>query len=269
MKNNPDIVKHNTLRQIFGRRLLLLLGSFSVVMSTIIVLGYQHQTDQLNRSVMHNDLTNFVQRIQFQQRIWDDDADHILDIIEWSGLLNLKGQEREEKLQALFTAQAESMEFEGIVITDARDGKPVFDFWNNAEIPDFQMAATNNQPLWYDDRRGVLYTKIKKISPVLDHNVNAIFFKAWDSAMLRRLNFPDTTTFISLGAQTILSSAGKLALESSQPFTGGYDVQVLNGIKYHESSIGLDDELIPEGNHIGLMLAMRSPITNILPRPLV
>jgi len=258
-----------TLRQIFERRLFLLLGTFSVVMSIIIVLAYQHQTDQLNRSVMHDDLTNLVQRIQLQQRIWNDDADHILDIVEWSGLLNLKGQERTAKLQAFFIAQAQSMEFEGIAITDARSKKLVFDFWNNAEKPDLQMAATNNQPLWYDDKRGVLYTKINKVSPALGHNINSVFFKAWDSAMLRRLSFPDTTTFISLGAKTLLSSAGNLALESSQPFTGEYAVQILNGIKYHESSISLDDELIPEGNHIGLMLTVRSPITNNLPMPLV
>jgi diguanylate cyclase (GGDEF)-like protein/PAS domain S-box-containing protein len=269
LKHNQEIKKQNTLRQIFGRRLLLLLGSFSVVMSTIIVLAYQHQTDQLNRSVMHNDLTNYVQRIQLQQRVWGNDADHILDIIEWSGLLNLKGQERKAKLQAFFTAQAESMEFEGIAITDARGGKLVFDFWNNAEIPDLQMAVMNNQPLWYDDKRGVLYTKIKKVSPALGHNFNAIFFKAWDSAMLRRMSIPGTTTVISLGAKTLLSSAGNLALESSQPFTGEYAVQVLNGIKYHENSISLDEELFPDRQRIGLMLTVRSPVKNILPMPLV
>jgi len=269
LKHNPDIIRHNTLRQIFGRRLLLLLGSFSVVMSTIIVLGYQHQTDQLNRSVMHNDLTNFVQRIQFQQHIWDNDADHILDIIEWSGLLNLKGQERNAKLQAFFTAQAESMEFEGIAITDAKSGKLVFDFWNNAEIPDLQMAVANDQPLWYNDKHVVLYTKFKKVSPGPGHNFNTIFFKAWDSAMLRRLSFPDTTTYISLGAQTLLSSAGKLALESSQPSTGEYTERVLNGIKYHLGSVNLDEELIPDGERMGLTATVRSPIKNVLPMPLV
>jgi len=131
-------------------------------MSTIIVLAYQHQTDQLNRSELTNELSHLISRIQFQQRVWDDDADHILDIIEWSGLLNQILPANKAKLQAFFSAQADSMEFEGIAITDAGSGKLVFDFWNNAETPDLQHAMAKNQPLWYDDKRAILYTKIHK-----------------------------------------------------------------------------------------------------------
>ena len=243
----------------------MLLGSFSAVMSTIIVLAYMHQTNQSNRSVLHGELAHIMQRIQNQQRVWDDDADHILDIIEWSGLLNLNEPERKAKLQAFFTAQAESMEFEGIAITDARSGKLVFDFWNIAKIPDLREALTNNQKLWYDDQRFVLYTKIQKISPALGHNFNAVFFKAWDSAMLRRLSFPGTTTFISLDARTLLSSAGNLALESSQPSTAEYTIRVLGGIQYQEGSINLDEELISHGRRMESKLTVRSPIRNILP----
>jgi diguanylate cyclase (GGDEF)-like protein/PAS domain S-box-containing protein len=268
---NPHFSKAatTTLRQIFERRLLLLLGSFSVVMSTIIDLAYQHQTDQLNRSELSNDLSNLIPRIQFQQRIWNDDAHHILDIIEWSGLLNLKEPARKAKLQAFFTAQADSMEFEGIAITDASSGKPVFDYWNNTEAPDFQHAMTKNQPLWFDDKHAILYTKIHKVSPALGHDYNTVFFKAWDSALLYRLSFPDTTTFISLGAHTLLSSAGNLDLESAQPYTGEYSERVLNGIRYQEGSISLDEKLIPDGHRMGLKLTVRSPIKNNLPMPLV
>ncbi|MFZ5524087.1 MAG: putative bifunctional diguanylate cyclase/phosphodiesterase [Pseudomonadota bacterium] len=262
-------MKHSTLRQIFGRRLLLLLGSFSVAMSTIIVLAYQHQTDQLNRSVLQVNLTNFMQRIHLQQRVWDDDADHILDIVEWSGLLNLKEPARKAKLQAFFAAQADSMEFEGIVITDAGTGKPVFDFWNNAETPDLQLAISENAPIWHDDKHAILYTRIHKTSPALGHNFNTIFFKAWDSAMLRRLGFPGTITYISLGNQALLSSAGNLALESSPPSIGEYSERILSGIKYQEGSYILDDELIPGNQPTGLMLTLRSPIKNNLPMPLV
>jgi diguanylate cyclase (GGDEF)-like protein/PAS domain S-box-containing protein len=258
-----------TLRQTFSRRLLLLLVSFSAVMSAIIVLAYMHQTDQSNRSAMHGELTHLMQSIQHPQQTWRNDANHILDIIEWSGLLNLNEPVRKAKLQTFFTAQAESLEFEGIVITDARSGKLVFDFWNNAEIPNLQDAMKNNQPLWYDDQHSILYTKISKVSPGQGHDFNTVHFKAWDSAMLRRLSYPGTTTFISLGEQPLLSSAGNLAMESSQPSIGKYTVQVLNGIKYQEDSVSLDEELIPNGAPMGLILTVRSPIKNILPIPLV
>jgi hypothetical protein len=146
---------------------LLLLGLFSVVMSAIIVLAYLHQTDHLNRTELSNELAHFIPRIEFQQRIWDDDADHILDIIEWSGLLNFKEPARNANLHAFFTAQAESMGFEGIVLTESGSGNLVFDFWNNAELPDLARALAKKQSLWFDDRNGVLYTKIQKVSPAL------------------------------------------------------------------------------------------------------
>jgi len=269
LKLKPDSVRHNTLRQIFGRRLLLLLVSFSVVMSTIIVLTYQHQADQLNRSELSGELSHLTQRIQFQHRVWNDDADHILDIIEWSGLLNLKGTERDAKLQAFFTAQSDSMEFEGIEITEFGTEKPVFHFWNHAESPNIHGAVAGNQPLIFDEKRAILYTKIRKVSPALGRNFNTYYFKAWDSAMLRRLSIPGTTTYISLGAQTLLSSAGSLALEMSQPSTGEYSERVLNGIKYQEDSINLDEQLFPNIRSIGLKLTVRSPIQNNLPMPLV
>ncbi|MEO8343202.1 MAG: PAS domain S-box protein, partial [Gallionella sp.] len=258
-----------TLRQIFSRRLFLLLGLFSVVMSTFIVVAYQHQTDRLNRSVLSGNLSHLMPRIEDQQRIWNDDADHLLDVIEWSGLLNLPEPVRTAKLQAFFTAQTESIGFEGVAITDSTSGKLLFDFWNNSEKPEFQQALIEDQPLWYDDQHVILYTKVKKSSPAYGHTLQTFFFKAWDSAMLRRLNFPDTTTFISLGAQPLLSSAGNLALASSQPYTGEYAERTLNGIKYQEGSVSLTDVLIADGHRLPLTMSVRSPIKNALPISLV
>jgi diguanylate cyclase (GGDEF)-like protein/PAS domain S-box-containing protein len=259
-----------TLRQIFSRRLLLLLALFSVVMSTFIVLIYQHQTDRLNRSVLSDNLSHLMPRIQEQQKqIWDDNADHLLDIIEWSGLLNLSEPARTAKLQAFFTAQTESMIFEGIAITDATNGKLLFDFWNPYEKPEYQNSLTENQPLWYDNQHLMLYTKVQKSSPVFGHALRIFFFKAWDSAMLRRLSFPDTTTFISLGTQPLLSSAGNLAMKSAQLPSGEYTERILNGIRYQEGSIRLADVLIADDHRLPLTLTVRSPIKNILPMPLV
>ena len=78
----------------------MLLGLFSVAMSIIITLAYQNQTDRLNRLAMTDKLVHLLPRIQDVRREWSDDADHILDVIEWSGLLNLNEQARNAKLQA-------------------------------------------------------------------------------------------------------------------------------------------------------------------------
>ena len=169
-------------------------------MSILIVLAYQHQTERLNQSELSNNLTHLMPRIQYQQRIWGDNADHLLDVLEWSGLLNLPEPARNAKLQAFFTAQSESLGFDGIAITDAASEKVLFDFWNNSEKPEFQNALTENHPLWYDEQHHILYSKFKKSSHAFGSTAHTFFFKAWDSAMLHRLSFPGTTSFILLGA---------------------------------------------------------------------
>lgn len=254
-----------TLRQIFRRRLLLLLCSFSVAMSAIVVLAYLHQTDKLNRASLSDNLSHLMPRIRDQQQIWVDEANHIFNIIEWSGLLRLDAQHRNEKLLAFFTAQAESMEIDGIVMTDATSGKVIFDFLNSPERPVFQTALAKNQTLWYDDKHAVLYTIVRKNAHAPGASFHIYFFKAWDSALLRRLSFPDTTTFILLGDKPLLSSDGNLALESSQPATGEYTVRNLHGISYQEDSITLEQLRMMDGSHLPLKLAVRAPLRNIFP----
>jgi hypothetical protein len=122
-------------------------------MSVLIMLAYQQQTDRLNRSAMNDDLTHLLPRIQTQQRIWGDGADQLLDVIDWTGLLNLDEKERNEKLNAFLTAQAQSMAFEGVVIVDVDSGTILFNFWNNTEKPDLLNAVKDDQPYWYDDQQ--------------------------------------------------------------------------------------------------------------------
>ena len=176
---------------------------------------------------------------------------------------------RNAKLQAFFTAQSESMEFEGVAITDATNGKLLFDFWRDSEKPDLQNALTGKQMLWYDEQHATLYTKLQKVSYAMGHNLRVIFFNTWDSAMLRRLSFPDTTTFISLGGHPLLSSAGNLALESSQPSTNEYTELALNGMRFQEGSISLGDVITADGKRLPLILTVRAPIKNTLPITLV
>lgn len=245
--------------------MLLLLGSFSVVVSTIVVLADLHQTGKLNRASLSDNLSHLMPRIKNQQQIWVDEANHFFSIIEWSGLLGLKKKQSNEKLLTFFTAQAENMEFEGIVITDAMSGKLIFDFLNNTDKPKFQAALAKNRTLWYDDTHTVLYTIIKKIAHTPGASFHIHFFKAWDSAMLRRLSFPDTTAFIFLGDKPLLSSDGNLALQSSLPASGEYTVRSMGGINYQEDSIILDELRMLDGSHLPLKLVVRTPLKNILP----
>ena len=252
-----------TLRQIFRKRLLLLLLSFSVALSTIIVLAYLHQTDRLNRASLSDNLAHLKPRILHAQEAWVDEANNFFSILEWSGLLRLNEQQRTDQLLAFFTAQADNMPFEGIVITEATSGKVIFDFLNSPDKPKFQNALT--QSLWYDDEHDVLYSIIKKTAPPPGTSFNIHFFKAWDSAMLKRLSFPDTATFILLGDKPLLSSEGMLALGETQPVTGKFTVRSLNGAKYQEDSITLQALPGIDGAHVPLKLAVRAPVKNILP----
>ena len=254
-----------TLRHIFRRRLLLLLGSFTLVMSTIVVLGDLHQTRLINRSIIANQLSHVVPRILDQQRRWDDEANHFFSILEWSGLLGLDERQLKQKLLAFFTAQSANMKFEGVEITDTASGKVIFYFWNSPEQPKFQNALKKNETLWYDERHAVLYTIAHKIVHVPGTSFNIYFFKAWDSAMLRRLTIPNASTFILLGDKPLLSSDGNLALESSQPVTGEYRVRNLNGINYQEDSVVLEELSIGNGTHLPLKLAIRTPLERVLP----
>jgi diguanylate cyclase (GGDEF)-like protein/PAS domain S-box-containing protein len=248
---------------------LLLLVLFSMVMSTLIMLVYQHQTSKFNRDEMSTSLAHLIPRFKNQQQNWIDEANQLYSTVEWSGLLNLNEQARNAGLQAFFTAQSENLGFEGVAISDATSGKLLFNFWHTSESPNFQNAVTGNEPLWFDDQHDILYTRVEKVSNALGHNARIIFFKAWDSAMLFRLGFPDSTTFVSLGSQAMLSSAGNLGMESWQPSTGEYSERVIDGLKYREGSISLADVSTADGQRLPLMLMLRSPIKSILPMPLV
>lgn len=260
---------HSTLKQTFNRRLLLLLVVFSLVMSTFIVLAYQHQTGRFNREGLDRILDHMVPRIKNQQKTWEANASLLFKTIEWSGILNLSERARNEKLTAFLTAQEGSLGFEGVVITDAASGKLLFDYWNKSDKPDMHDALQDSQPLWFDDQHVALYTKVENFSNIQGHNARIIFFKAWDNAMLNRLVFPGTTAILFLGTLQIINSAGNLSLESSQSPTVEHAKRALNGIEYQEGSINLADVPVADGRQLPLMLTVRAPIKNLPPIPLV
>lgn len=270
MKNVLIKSRQSTLRQIFNRRLLLLLSVFSLVMSAIIILAYDYQTDRFNRDSLSNTLSHLVPRIRDQQQSWIEQGNHLLSIIEWSGLLNLKEPQRHDKFQAFFTAQAEDMGVDGIVITDIKNSQILFGFWNNSEHPHLEKLFKANQQLWYDEQHVVLYNIVKKNAQAHGGNdLNIYFFKAWDNAMLSRLNYPDTTTFISLGRQQLLSSAGNLAMQDFSPGTSSYTRFDIDNVHYHQDSNEIYKVNLAENKSLPLILTARSPVKNSLPIQLI
>ncbi|MBI3221897.1 MAG: EAL domain-containing protein [Nitrosomonadales bacterium] len=258
-----------TLRQLFGRRLWLLLVIFSTGMSGIIALVYSHQTDKLNRAKMADALAHMIPRLEDQQHIWQENAQHVHSITEWSGILNTGETQRSEKLRAFFTAQAENLGFEGIVINEAGNNKTIFSYWNGNEAPDFQTALLDDQPFWFDAAHATLYTKISIPLQVINFHANMIFFKAWDNATLKRLNYPNTTSMLSLGNQPLLSSAGSLALSDAPPAGQFYSEARIGKHRYQEGRKLWAELHYPNGQHAPLYLNLRSPLEINFPVPLV
>jgi len=219
----------NTLRKVFVTRLLLLLVSFSIVTTIAIATLYQQRLEQQNQADLRGILTHMVPRLKNQDRLWREDANHVLNIFEWSDLLALKGQLRTDKLNAFFTAQSESIGFDGFVMTDATTRKPIFDYWAPIKRPDLKALLINKQSLWLDEEHKVLYSRITLITHNKEGEIEVAFFKAWESDTLNRLSFSDTEAFLTLGTYPLISSAGRLALESAQPKANAYSKSVVSG----------------------------------------
>jgi diguanylate cyclase (GGDEF)-like protein/PAS domain S-box-containing protein len=258
--------QQSTLRQIFNRRLLLLLVSFSAFMSIVIVLAYQLQIDRFNRAALAQSLNQFQSRLKDQQDIWTERSNNLLDVIEWSGLLMLQGQKRQDKLQSFFTAQNENLGIDGVVITDRNTDQSIFSFWTNAEHPISEKVFASSQSLWYDDEHAVLYSLKKKNIQVPGAQVlNIYFFIVWDNAMLSSLHYPDDIAIVSLGNQPMLSSAGGLALQALLPFETGYRRLMINDHNFHQDSVVLGEVTMKNNRVLPLFLTVRSPEKNTLP----
>jgi len=251
--------KENTLRRIFSRRLWLLVSIFSLLMVAILLRAYQLETDKLNRISLDHTMTHLVPRIKDQQLVWSVQLNNLVNIIEWSGMLSQKDPQRQDKLQAFFTAQSENMDVDGIVIADAGTSLPIFSFWINPEHPLLEKTFKPSQTTWYDDAHGMLYTIVKKIAQAPGYNgLEIYFFKAWDSAMLSRINYPDTTTYISLGNRPLLSSSGSLDLQKFAPSNNGYSQLITGNIKYHQNSIEFDEIKLRDEKSVPIVLTVRA-----------
>lgn len=255
----------STLRKVFLKRLLFLVLTFSIVTTLIISLSYQHRLEQQNQADLSNFVSHMTPRLENQDRLWREDADHVLSIIEWSGLLALSEPLRTNKLNAFFTAQSESIGFEGIVITEASTQEPIFSYWEIAQKPNLHSVLANNQLLWLDEEHKVLYSRTTKTLRHAGGEVSLTFFKEWDSSTLNRLSFSDTESFITLGTYPLISSAGRLALESAQPKAQGYAEYRINGALFHEDSVELKKLFLTDGKEISLRLVVRAPIQHSFP----
>lgn len=255
----------SSLRKVFIKRLLLLLVSFSIVTTFAISMLYQQRLELQNRADMSSILNHMVPRLKNQDRLWRDDANHVLSIIEWSGLLALNDKLRANKLNAFFTAQSESIGFEGIVITDVATKYVIYEYWEAFQKPNLKSARVNNQSLWLDEEHKVLYSRISKTLHQAGGEVEVVFFKAWESDTLNRLSFSDTESFMTLGSYPLISSAGRLALEAAQPQAGGYAKYKINGATFHEDSTELEQLTLSDGKKVALSLVVRAPIHNSFP----
>jgi len=254
-----------TLRHIFINRLLLLVASFSLFSALVISLLYQHRLDQQNQAEMASLLSHLAPRIKNQDRLWREDADHLLSIIEWSDLLALKEPLRSLRLNAFFTSQSESMGFEGVIISQTGANKILFDYWAIQKKPSLKELLYNKKPLWLDEEHNLLYSRIEKTSHFKDVEINLTFFKAWDSAVLNRLSYSDTETFITLGTYPLIGSEGSLALESAQPKALGYATYLINSKLFQEDSIEFARLGLESDVDAPIKLVVRAPINNAFP----
>jgi PAS domain S-box-containing protein len=261
-----------TLHSIFNRRLLILLAVFSILTSAIALFSYQKYTIKRNHEALDETIAHMLPRIQEQEDRRNQNADRLLNIIDWSGIVRLPQPLRSEKLTAFFTAQSETLGFEGILITDPASSTPVFDYWAHAEKPHHLEAITGDQPLWFDQDHAVLYTRIKKAIRSDQGILNIIFFRAWDSEALKRISFPDTTAYIFLGERPILSSEGNLALAAKQATSLAYTTYFINNKEYQETSVAWtkvdivgSDQAVSALKQLPLRIAVDAPVKNALP----
>jgi diguanylate cyclase (GGDEF)-like protein/PAS domain S-box-containing protein len=255
--SNPN---PRTLRQIFNRRLLLLLALFSLVISGLVVWLSQSQITKVNHTIMTDQIAYLVPRIKDRQTVLEADANNLINTLEWSGMLTLPEPERSDKLKSFFSAHAGSMPFEGIAISNAKSGEVLFDYWLSKDKPDWRSALQDTEPLWLDDDHDELFSQIKKITRVPGDGVNVHFFKEWNSEILKDLSPPNTTIFLSLGNRVLVSSTGSAALVAVQPEHDGYLEYENNGVKYQEGSIDISEATLRPGLTLPLKLVVRMPL---------
>ncbi len=265
MDLNSKRSKPVTLLKSFNKRLIILFCAFSLVTSVLVVISYQSYTESLNSKEINETMKHMVPRLKDLDRRREENANHMLSIIDWSGIVRLKEPLRTQKFNAFFVAQSENLGYEGILIADASSGKLVFNYWAHTETPHFQAALSSDQPLWVDEEHSVLYSRVKKALSGPNMGFNVYFFNAWDSDILKRMSFPTTTTYISLGSHPLLSSAGNLSLEAIQPTSNANAHFEINDTPYQEGSFEWTEVKVQDGSKLPLRIIVRSPISNSIP----
>jgi diguanylate cyclase (GGDEF)-like protein/PAS domain S-box-containing protein len=241
-----------------------LLAAFSIATSVFIVIVYDNYTAKLNITELNETIKHLVPRFKELDLRQEESANHLLSIIDWSGIARLKEPLRSQKFHSFFIAQSENLDYEGILITDASNGELIFNYWVHAEAPHLQSALLNNQLRWVDEEHSILYSRIKKTLSAQNAGLNVYFFNAWDTETLKRLSFPSTTTYISLGSRPLLSSAGNLSLEAIQPTSADYAQFDIKDTTYQEGSFEWAKVSMMDGTSLPLRVIVREPVKNII-----
>lgn len=255
-----------SLREVFKRRLLILLAVFSLVVSILIVLAYQQQLHSFRRAAMAANSAQVMPRIQAQHQALEENVDNLVHIIDWSGLLFMDATIRNDKMQTLLAAQADNLVVNGIVLSDASN-KPLFQFWLHSEHPEFKKSDASRQQYWYDEKNGVLYFVFSRnMQSPSRQSMTMYFFKAWDSAMLNRLGASGITSYLSIGDKPLLSSAGNLALREFVADTLNYSDLHIGDVQYQQGSVPIGEiSMSPDKNPLPLTLTLRTQEKNGLP----
>ncbi len=246
-----------SLRQVFNRRLMLLLLVVCVLSTGLISFAFERNSDSLNRNELESKLGYLSSRIDNQHRLASETLDTLYSAMLWSGSMDIASP----KLQAHLTdfVQAQSFGKYGVRLIELQGNKTLAEAWTDdaAALPD---DLNRIGKLWMDESHNVLYTHAVKTLNLSGRAVTLHFFKAWDSNLLANLTPQGASSFITLGGQVVLSSSGSLKLENNLPSGRGYNKYEINDAPYHEDSRLLNDAAPKSELAAELKLVLREPI---------
>ncbi|MEQ1916262.1 MAG: EAL domain-containing protein [Gallionella sp.] len=253
IKKNP--LPQTSLRQIFNRRLLLLLVLVCAISSTLITLAFERHSDSLNRNELQNQLDYVSTRIENQHRLVSENVDTLFNAMQWSGALQSPA-----RLVEFINSQSSGQY--GVLLNDTKSGVTLAQVWPEDQLVKLPNEYAHLGTLWMDEPHNTLYTHVTKPLQISGRVLVLHFFKPWRNKQLTNLTPPHANAYVMLGSQIVLSSSDSLALEQAPPKGAGYEEYKLDDALYLEDSHTLGDVLLHSGRNAALKLVIRSPYKN-------
>lgn len=250
-----NLQPQNSLRQIFNRKLILLLLLVCVINSTLITLAFERHSDSLNRSELQNQLDYVSTHIENQHRLVSENVDTLFNAMQWSGAL-------ENPVRLVEFIDSQSSGQYGVLLKDTKSGVTLAQVWPDGQNVKLPNEYAHLGALWMDEPHNTLYTHVTKPLQLSDRVMVLHFFKPWRNKQLANLTPPHAYAYVMLGSQIVLSSSDNLALEQAPPKGAGYAKYKLDDALYMEDSHTLGDVLLQSGRNAPLKLVIRSPYKN-------